>query len=107
MESLYIAFLADELVESCLVVSAVSLPGVLAPPEPVPVESPDSVCGLPLQAVKANATQNPIIEIEFFIVLTLYSYNEVILLFTNIFHQEILVLIIGVFHNSLTFQQCR
>jgi hypothetical protein len=89
VESLYIAFLADELVESCLVVSAVSLPGVLAPPEPVPVESPDSVCGLPLQALKANATQKTIIEIEFFIVFDLYKYNEVLVLFNNIFRIEI------------------
>ena len=42
-------------VVSWLVVSLVLLkPGVLAPPAPVPVESPDSVEGLPLQDVNAN-----------------------------------------------------
>jgi hypothetical protein len=37
-----------------LVVSFDTIPGTRAPPEPVPVESPEVVFGLPLQADKAT-----------------------------------------------------
>lgn len=67
-------------VVSWLVVSLVLLkPGVLAPPAPVPVESPEVVEGLPLHEANANTVAINMPIISFSIVVVSFSIFQLLL----------------------------
>jgi len=74
---LVVSILGEPGTEPLCVVSLTVFPGTLAPPAPVPEESPDVVLGFPLHAAKANVANKHAANINFFIEIVYYQLQYI------------------------------